>query len=108
MAEPVAVSGCTLNPNFGYAGQYTDSDSGLQYLRARYYDPATQQFLSRDPLEAQTGQAYGYANGNPVNVTDPSGLEGGFWSQQLPTVPGGMGPDGGGGAFEAGGGAMRG
>ena len=32
-----------------YAGQYTDPATGLQYLRARYYDPATQQFLTVDP-----------------------------------------------------------
>jgi len=31
---------------FGYAGQYTDAESSLQYLRARYYDPDTQQFLT--------------------------------------------------------------
>ncbi|MBA2682186.1 MAG: RHS repeat-associated core domain-containing protein, partial [Ktedonobacteraceae bacterium] len=39
----------TLTP-FGYAGQYSDAATGLQYLRARYYDPATQQFLTVDPL----------------------------------------------------------
>jgi len=44
------------------------------YLRARYYDPTTGQFLTRDPLEAQTQQPYSYANDNPVNNTDPSGL----------------------------------
>ncbi len=34
-------TGSTSNP-FQYAGQYTDSESGLQYLRARYYDPSTE------------------------------------------------------------------
>jgi RHS repeat-associated protein len=58
----------------GYAGQYTDTESGLIYLRARYYDPATAQFLTRDPLEAQTRSPYGYVNDNPLNGTDPSGL----------------------------------
>jgi RHS repeat-associated protein len=51
-----------------------DAESGLIYLRARYYDPATGQFLSRDPLVAMTGEAYGYAGDNPLNGTDPSGL----------------------------------
>ena len=37
-----------------YAGQYRDAESGLIYLRARYYDPTTGQFLSRDPLVAST------------------------------------------------------
>lgn len=38
------------------------------------YDPATAQFLTRDPLEAATRSAYGYVGGNPLNGTDPSGL----------------------------------
>ena len=32
---------------FGFAGQQTDPESGLQYLRARAYDPTTGRFLSR-------------------------------------------------------------
>jgi YD repeat-containing protein len=34
-------TGNITNP-FQYAGQYTDAESGLQYLRARYYDPSSQ------------------------------------------------------------------
>lgn len=50
------------------------------YLRNRYYDPATGQFLTRDPLEAQTGQPYSYTGDDPLNATDPSGLCGvGGW-----------------------------
>ena len=64
-------------PNeFDFAGQQTDA-TGLQYLRARYYDPATGTFLSRDPMAASPGwtqSPYGYAGGNPVNATDPTGL----------------------------------
>jgi len=65
--------GTVYNP-FGYAGEYTDAESGLIYLRARYYDPATQQFLTVDPALAMTEQAYAYAAGSPTNFTDPSGL----------------------------------
>ncbi len=36
-----------LSP-LGFAGEYTDAETGFQYLRARYYDPVTGQFLSRD------------------------------------------------------------
>jgi uncharacterized protein RhaS with RHS repeats len=43
-------------------------------MRARYYDPSTGQFLSRDPLVALTQSAYGYVGDNPLNATDPSGL----------------------------------
>jgi len=40
----------------------------------RYYDPATEQFLSVDPLVNQTGTPYAYTGGDPVNRSDPSGL----------------------------------
>ena len=63
----------TAGTSFGYAGEYADSDTGLVYLRARYYDPATGQFLTRDPLVGETREAYGYVNGNPLNATDPTG-----------------------------------
>ena len=61
----------------GYTGQYTDAESGFQYLRARYYDPVTGQLMSRDPLASVTRETYGYVGGNPLNRTDPTGL---FWS----------------------------
>ena len=40
----------------------------------RYYAPATGQFLSVDPLVAQTQQAYFYVEDDPVNAIDPTGL----------------------------------
>ncbi len=61
-------------PVLGYAGQYTDPETGYQYLRARYYDSKTAQFLNRDPLVRITGQPYAYAGNNPLNYTDPLGL----------------------------------
>jgi RHS repeat-associated protein len=60
------------NP-FGYVGQYWDQESELLYMRGRYYDTFTQQFISRDPQEALSGQPYVYAGGNPVNFSDPTG-----------------------------------
>jgi RHS repeat-associated protein len=59
----------------GYDAQYTSSDTGLIYLRARVYDPATGQFLSRDPLASVTRAPYNYALDNPVNLGDPSGYD---------------------------------
>jgi RHS repeat-associated protein len=58
----------------GYDGQYTSSDTGLIYLRARTYDPATAQFLTVDPLVGITGAPYGYTEDNPLNMGDPTGL----------------------------------
>ncbi len=64
----------TATTPLGYDGQYTSSDTGLIYLRARTYDPATPQPLSVDPLAVVTRSPYGYAYGNPVTYADPLGL----------------------------------
>lgn len=49
-------------------------ERGLYYLRNRYCDPSTGQFLSRDPLQNLTRQPYSYAEDNPLNKTDRNGL----------------------------------
>ena len=69
--------GTTTSP-LGYDGQYTSSDTGLVYMRARVYDPATAQFLSVDPAEPITGAPYSYASDNPLNRSDLTGL--GEWN----------------------------
>ncbi len=69
-----AKTGKVKNP-LGYAGQYTDTESGLQYLHARYYDSTTGQFLTRDPMVAHTRSPYLYVDGNPLNFRDPRGLD---------------------------------
>ena len=69
----VGTATAVVNP-FQFAGQYTDAFSGLIYMRSRWYDPATAQFVSRDPVESVTGQPYGYASDNPPNNVDPLGL----------------------------------
>ena len=68
----VSSTGTETTP-FGFAGGYADP-SGLVYLVHRYYDPATAEFISVDPLVGLTGQAYGYVYGDPLNVIDPLGL----------------------------------
>jgi RHS repeat-associated protein len=62
--------------SLGFAGQYRDGESGLYYLRARYYDPTTAQFLTRDPAVVTTRSPYGYVHGDPLNGRDPTGLVG--------------------------------
>jgi RHS repeat-associated protein len=64
----------TATTPLGYDGQYTSTDTGLIYLRARSYDPGTAQFLSVDPLVGQTHAPYNYADDNPLNEADPTGL----------------------------------
>jgi len=64
--------GGITNP-LGFCGQYQDSESGLYYLRARYYDQSTGQLLTHDLLTAPA-PPYEYGNDNPLNQSDPSGL----------------------------------
>lgn len=61
-----------------FQGQQQDPEISLYYLRARYYDPTTGRFISRDPVEGktmlpQTQNPYAYSLNNPVNLSDPSG-----------------------------------
>jgi RHS repeat-associated protein len=70
--KPTGHTGTATSP-LQYAGQYLDTETGLYYLRARYYDPATAQFLTMDPAVELTQSAYGYVSSNPLNSTDPSG-----------------------------------
>lgn len=59
----------------GYNSQYHDIETGFVYLRARYLDPATGQFITLDPIVAITEEPYGYTGGNPANRTDPAGKD---------------------------------
>jgi RHS repeat-associated protein len=65
----------TATTPLGYDGQYTSPDTGLIYMRARVYDPATAQFLTVDPEVGTTRAPYTYAGDNPLNEADPSGRE---------------------------------
>jgi RHS repeat-associated protein len=67
-------------PNeFLFTGEQVDDSTSLQYLRARYYDPAIGRFLSRDPFAGlvqvpQSLNRYAYVLNNPVIWLDPWGL----------------------------------
>ena len=58
---------------FGYCGEFLDRESGLVYLRNRYYDTATGRFITEDPVK-DGHNWYSYCDGNPVMFIDPSGL----------------------------------
>ena len=74
-------AGNQLDVERGWLGQTQDDaagESGLTYLNARYYDPATARFTSPDPLldagAPRTLNPYTYALGNPTTYTDATGL----------------------------------
>ena len=60
---------------YGYTGRELDTDTGLMYYRARWYDPQAGRFISEDPIGFDGGMNwYAYVENNPINFNDPSGL----------------------------------
>jgi RHS repeat-associated protein len=57
----------------GGLGYYSDKESGLKLLGVRYYDSQIGKFWSLDPIK-EGRNWYGYANSNPVQNIDPTGL----------------------------------
>jgi len=98
--EILSSTGSIENP-FTWQGQFgvmKEGDSGLYYMRARYYDSQIGRFLSRDPVSSAHSMEinpYQYALGNPMINIDPLGLRP-LWLEwrMFPVIPG---PDGVGG-----------
>jgi RHS repeat-associated protein len=74
------VNTISTTPNvYLYRGEQYDADLNLYYLRARYYNPITGRFSSRDPyagevLNPLTLHKYLYSGSDPVDLSDPSGM----------------------------------
>jgi RHS repeat-associated protein len=74
---------------FGFSGEYTDATTGFLNMRARFYDTNSGEFLARDPAFLLTDNAYAYADDDPVNSSDPTGLYDYYTSEDIGPVSGG-------------------
>ncbi|WP_127585102.1 RHS repeat domain-containing protein [Paenibacillus koleovorans] len=68
----------TVRNPFLYAGEILDRETGLYYLRARYYDPSIGRFINKDTYEGQISNPlslnlYTYVENNPLTRVDPTG-----------------------------------
>src|SRR5690606_25364560 len=73
----VMSSNGSVNSIYGYTGEQTDA-TGNVYLRARYYNPIDGRFLTKDTWEGDVNRPismnrWNYVEGNPINLTDPTG-----------------------------------
>ena len=71
-----------------FNGKELDTETGLYYYGARYYDPRVSLWLNVDPLAGRYPHIspYTYVNNNPINLIDPFGLE----AEDPPTDSGGF------------------
>lgn len=66
----------SVSNRFRFTGREFDTETGLYYYRARYYDASAGKFLSEDPLGfVGGGNFYAYVENNPVDDMDPFGLQ---------------------------------
>ncbi len=68
------VTGIASDSSYQFTGRENDGD-GLDYYRARYYNPIWGRFIQEDPIGFKGGtDVYAYAGGNPISFGDPTGL----------------------------------
>jgi RHS repeat-associated protein len=96
-----ASTGSLVNP-FQYTARESDTETGLYYYRARYYDQSQGRLISEDPIRFVSGDAnfYRYVRGSTPQFRDPWGLWG-FGSDFNVGFYGGLG-SGTGGSISAG------
>jgi len=77
------------NKYCGSLGHTSEPDTGLIYMRARYYDPAIGRFISEDSAK-DGGNWYAYAGNNPVGMVDADGHASFFDVYQADLAAGGV------------------
>jgi len=65
----------SISQPYAFTGREYDSETGMYFYRARYYDPKVGRFVTKDPLGFGGGiNVYNYVGANPINWGDPLGL----------------------------------
>ncbi|MBR7826391.1 hypothetical protein KDK95_08765 [Actinospica sp. MGRD01-02] len=93
LGKVLTNTGTTASLSAGYQSEWTDTSTGEVNMAARWYNPATGQFTSKDTVSnsavpnTAAANPFGYADGSPLDGADPSGhmrMPGSnFWSQFL-------------------------
>jgi RHS repeat-associated protein len=85
----VGQSDASVEFRYGYTGREQDSETGLDYYRARYYDASNGRFISEDPLGFSAGDTniYRYVANSPTNYNDPSGEQIALPFPVIPSIP---------------------
>src|SRR3974390_3113055 len=67
----------SVTPLYFWTGRETDVETGLQFNRARYYDPSAGRWISQDPMGFDAGDSnlYRYVSNKPTNLEGSSGLQ---------------------------------
>ncbi|MGB5879171.1 MAG: RHS repeat-associated core domain-containing protein, partial [Thermoanaerobaculia bacterium] len=74
--DPREVSASTINNDLGFHGLEHDPETGLVYMRNRYFGPELARFISQDLLGYVDGPSlYQYGMYSPFNYSDPMGLD---------------------------------
>ena len=73
--EVLAAQTEGYRPLTGYTGHLQTEDTGLIYMRGRYYSPAWHRFLNSDQgADPSTWNQVAYVGGSPFMAIDPSGM----------------------------------
>ena len=76
-ASGVELAESALGNRYCFQGREIDWRTGLIYFRARWYDPDTGRWLSKDQIGIAGGlNLYEFCRSNPVGFVDPFGLDG--------------------------------